>query len=95
MSTLAKEWLTNGIEPFLVDLDVEDAAAAGRHVHRLDAVERVRRVHVAVHVGGVEDRADDVERGRQARACVDDVEPHGVARIGGEGMRRRTGRRSR
>ena len=87
MSTLANEWLTNGIEPFVVDLHVEDPAAAGGHVDRLDAVERVGWIHVAVDVGGVEDRADHVECRRQARAGVDDVEANGVARVGGERMR--------
>src|SRR6188508_2166950 len=51
------------VEAFVVDLDVEDAAAARGHVDRLDAVERVRRAHVAVRIGGVENRADDVESG--------------------------------
>ena len=39
-STAAKEWLTKGYRPGLVDLDVEDAAAAGGHVRRLHVVQR-------------------------------------------------------
>src|ERR671935_1533756 len=35
-----------GVEAALVDLDVEHAAAAGRHGRCLDVVQRVRGVHV-------------------------------------------------
>jgi len=38
------------IEAGLVDLHVEDAAAAGRHGHGLHAVERIVRAHVSERV---------------------------------------------
>ena len=48
------------VEALVVDLDVEDAAAARGHDDRLHAA-LGRAGHVAVHPGAVEDRADDVE----------------------------------
>ena len=82
MSTAANAWLTKGKMPRLAELDVEDHAAAGRDELRLHAVQDVRRR--AVEVDAVEDRADDVEVRVEARAGVDDVEAHGVARVGRE-----------
>ena len=78
MSTAANAWLTNGKMPALVELHVEDHAAAGGHELRLHAVQDVGRR--AVEVDAVEDRADDVEVGVEARAGVDDVEAHACHR---------------
>src|SRR5215831_2274648 len=74
-----------GVEPRLVDLDVEDAPAAGRDERRLDVALVVR--HVRVHPGAVEDRADDVKVGIEARARVDDPEANGLTGIGRQRMR--------
>ena len=62
------------VEARLVDLHVEDAATAGRHGHRLHAVQRVLRVHVGERVGRVEDRPDDVEVAVERGPGVDDPE---------------------
>jgi hypothetical protein len=55
-----------GIKPGLVDLHVENRAASGGHGHGLDALLEPR--HVAVHLGAVEDLADDVEVGIECRS---------------------------
>src|SRR5438067_12916336 len=54
------------VDPRLVDLDVEDAAAACGNHRGLDPVLR-SVTQVGVHPGAVEQRADDVELGVQAR----------------------------
>src|SRR5205823_63194 len=64
------EWVEAG----LVDLDVEDAAAAGGHRDGLHVVQRVGGIHVPEGVGGVQDRADDVKVGVERRAGVYDPE---------------------
>src|SRR5262249_3728498 len=65
------------VEARLVDLDVENAAAAGRHECRLDVALVVR--HVRVHPRAVEDRADDVKVGVEARAGIDHPKADGLA----------------
>ena len=55
-----------GVEALVLDLHVEDRAAAGRHADGLDAALEPRQV--LVHPRAVEDRADDVEVDVQARA---------------------------
>ena len=65
------------VQPGLVDLDVEDAAAAGRYLRRLHVVQMLRQV--GVDPGAVEDRADDVEVGVDARPGIHHPEAHGVA----------------
>ena len=62
------------IEAGLVDLDVEDAAAAGRHLHGLHAVLRRAR-DVRVRPGSVEDRAR--RRGSRCRASALRRRPRG------------------
>src|SRR5690349_3441418 len=60
------------IEARLVDLHVEDAAAASRNHGRLDVALILR--HVRVQPGAVEDRAHDVEVDVEAGPGVDDPE---------------------
>src|SRR5215213_10172473 len=72
------------VQAGLVDRDVEDAAAAGRHWNGLDSVQGTGRGHVAERVGGVEHRADDMEVGVDGGTCVDDPEANEIAGVGGE-----------
>ena len=72
-----------GVEARLVDHDVEDRAAAGGNADGLDA--GLELGHVLVDPGPVEDRADDVEVGVEARAGRD-PEADGLAGVGRERM---------
>src|SRR5213078_1703323 len=73
------------VQPRLVDLDVEDAAAAGGDERRLNVA--LIAGHVCVHPRSVEQRPDHVEFGVEARAGVDDPEANGVTGIRAERMR--------
>ena len=72
------------VEARLVDHDVEDRAAAGGNADGLDA--GLEPGHVLVDPGPVEDRADDVEVGVEARAGRDNPEADGLAGVGRERM---------
>ncbi len=71
------------IEALDVELDVEDAAAAGRHDHRLHVPQRRVR-QTAVAPGAVEHPADDVEVDVVRRPGRDDPEARRLSRLRGE-----------
>jgi hypothetical protein len=73
-----------GIDARLADLDIEDAATAGRDDGRLDEV--LRGVdEIGVQPGAPEDGADDVELCVETRPCVDDPEADGLSRSAASG----------
>ncbi|TML16866.1 MAG: GAF domain-containing sensor histidine kinase [Actinobacteria bacterium] len=74
------------VEAGLVDLHVEDAASARRHLHGLDAVLR-RPGDLRVRPGSVEHRPDDVEVRVERRPGRDDPEADAFARIRGQRVR--------
>src|SRR5215207_8272093 len=59
-----------GVEARLVDLDLEDAAAAGRYAECLNVL--LPAAHVGIDVGAIEDCAYDVEVGVKARTGGND-----------------------
>src|SRR3954451_7896147 len=63
------------VDPRLVDLDVEDTAAARSDYLALDFL-LPRICEFGVHPGAVEQRPDDVELGFQARPRIDDPEAY-------------------
>src|SRR5512133_115321 len=73
------------VEPRLVDLDVEHAAAAGRDHRRLHIP--LILGHVGVDPSPVQDGADDMAGRIEARPGVDDPEAHGVTGVCGQRMR--------